>query len=30
MGAIGNKPKKFRSTEEYEEPEMLADLEACS
>lgn len=28
MGAIGNKPKKFRSEEEYEEPEMLADLDS--
>ncbi len=28
MGAIGNKPKKFRSTESYEEPEMLVDLDS--
>lgn len=28
MGAIGNKPKRFRSTESYEEPEMLVDLES--
>lgn len=28
MGAIGNKPKKFRSTESYDEPEMLVDLES--
>lgn len=28
MGAIGNKPKKFRTTETYEEPEMLADLDS--
>lgn len=28
MGAIGNKPKKFRTTDSYEEPEMLMDLES--
>ena len=28
MGSIGNKPKKFRLTEGYEEPEMLVDLES--
>lgn len=28
MGAIGNKPKKFRTAEMYEEPEMLADLDS--
>lgn len=28
MGAIGNKPKKFRTPETYEEPEMLADLDS--
>lgn len=28
MGAIGNKPKKFRTVETYEEPEMLADLDS--
>lgn len=28
MGAIGNKPKKFRSTESYDEPELLVDLES--
>lgn len=28
MGTIGNKPKKFRSTECFEEPEMLVDLES--
>jgi Zn-dependent peptidase ImmA (M78 family) len=28
MGAIGNKPKKFRSAENYEEPELLVDLES--
>ena len=28
MGAIGNKPKRFRSTERYEEPEMLVGLES--
>ena len=28
MGAIGNKPIKFRSTEAYEEPEMLVDLDS--
>ena len=28
MGAIGNKPKKFRSEEIYDEPEMLADLDS--
>lgn len=28
MGAIGNKPKKFRSTEYFDEPEMLVDLES--
>ena len=27
MGAIGNKPKKFRAIESYEEPEMLVDIE---
>lgn len=27
MGAIGNKPKRFRSSESFEEPEMLVDLE---
>lgn len=27
MGAIGNKPKKFRTVETYDEPEMLADLD---
>lgn len=27
MGAIGNKPRKYRTTEEFEEPEMLVDLE---
>nr|DAU30664.1 MAG TPA: IrrE protein [Caudoviricetes sp.] len=26
MGAIGNKPKKFRSKESFDEPEMLVDL----
>lgn len=28
MGAIGNKPKKFRTTETYDEPELLADLDS--
>lgn len=28
MGAIGNKPRKFRSTECFDEPEMLVDLES--
>ena len=28
MGTIGNKPKKFRSMECFEEPEMLVDLES--
>ncbi len=28
MGAIGNKPRKFRSTEYFEEPEMLVDLDS--
>ena len=28
MGAIGNKPKKFRTAETYDEPEMLADLDS--
>lgn len=28
MGAIGNKPKKFRTGEKYDEPEMLADLDS--
>lgn len=28
MGVIGNKPKKFRTTETYDEPEMLADLDS--
>lgn len=28
MGAIGNKPKKFRTEETYDEPEMLADLDS--
>lgn len=28
MGAIGNKPRKFRSTECFEEPEMLVDLDS--
>lgn len=28
MGAIGNKPKRFRLTESYEEPEMLVDLKS--
>lgn len=28
MGAIGKKPKKYRSKESFEEPEMLVDLES--
>lgn len=28
MGTIGNKPKKFRSIEQYDEPELLVDLDA--
>ena len=28
MGAIGNKPKKFRTAETFDEPEMLADLDS--
>lgn len=28
MGAIGNKPKKFRSLVNFDEPEMLVDLES--
>lgn len=28
MGAIGNKPKKFRAADTYDEPEMLADLDS--
>lgn len=28
MGAIGNKPKKFRSAETYDEPELLANLDS--
>ena len=28
MGSIGNKPKKFRSTETVDEPEMLVDLDS--
>ena len=28
MGAIGNKPKKFRTAESYDEPELLADLDS--
>lgn len=28
MGAIGNKPKKFRTTEKFDEPEMLVDLDS--
>lgn len=28
MGAIGNKPRKFRSAECFEEPEMLVDLKS--
>lgn len=28
MGAIGNKPKKYRTTDTYDEPEMLADLDS--
>ena len=28
MGAIGNKPKKFRTAEIYDEPEMLTDLDS--
>lgn len=28
MGAIGNKPKKFRTTDTFDEPEMLADLDS--
>lgn len=28
MGAIGNKPKKYRTAETYDEPEMLADLDS--
>lgn len=28
MGAIGNKPKKYRTEEIYDEPEMLADLDS--
>ena len=28
MGTIGNKPKRFRTTETYEEPELLADLDS--
>ena len=28
MGAIGNKPRRFRSNECFEEPEMLVDLES--
>ena len=28
MGSIGNKPKKFRSTETFDEPELLVDLES--
>lgn len=28
MGAIGNKPKRFRTSAVYEEPEMLADLDS--
>lgn len=28
MGAIGNKPKKFRTEETFDEPEMLADLDS--
>lgn len=28
MGAIGNKPRKFHSTENFEEPEILVDLES--
>ena len=28
MGTIGNKPKKYRSSETYDEPELLVDLES--
>lgn len=28
MGSIGNKPKKYRTGEKYDEPEMLADLDS--
>lgn len=28
MGAIGNKPKKYHAAEQYDEPEMLADLDS--
>lgn len=28
MGAIGNKPKRFRTSDTYDEPEMLADLDS--
>lgn len=28
MGTIGNKPKKFRTMDRFEEPEMLVDLES--
>lgn len=28
MGSIGNKPKKYRTEEIYEEPELLADLDS--
>lgn len=28
MGSIGNKPKKYRTNEIYEEPELLADLDS--
>lgn len=28
MGAIGSKPKKFRTKENYDEPEMLADIDS--
>ena len=28
MGAIGNKPKKYRTKVLYDEPEMLADLDS--
>lgn len=28
MGAIGNKPRKFRSTANFDEPEMLVDFES--